>query len=170
MESGPVSATHQVYSASGGGQHPSHPPGKGHSRTARVIERRFPRPDYFANPHAAARCGSIERCAGIKQHGCARDAMHRGRETSQHRRIVLPGREVQRRDTIDVTRTERAHRLCLDLSPPGTGARGLPPAVRVHLRVGRRHHCIITIRGNSGLQHMLISRHCVNLSNCPCVA
>jgi hypothetical protein len=43
MESGPVPATNSVYSASGGGQQPSERTGKGHSRIAQRIKRRFAR-------------------------------------------------------------------------------------------------------------------------------
>jgi hypothetical protein len=50
MESGPVSATDSVYTTSGGGQQPSHRPGKGHSRMAHVMHRKFPRPTFHAAP------------------------------------------------------------------------------------------------------------------------
>jgi hypothetical protein len=51
MESGPVPSTNSVYSATGGGQHPSQRLGKrGHTRMAQMIQRRFPRPTFHAAP------------------------------------------------------------------------------------------------------------------------
>jgi hypothetical protein len=89
MESGPVPSTNSVYSASGGGQQPSQRPGKGHSRMAQVIQRRFPRPTFHAAPvqHGEP---PLSPADGGPPFGSRRHSDHRRISAVDHTEVLNP--------------------------------------------------------------------------------